>query len=134
MGSGVGSLSVSAQLSGPAACYGSSRGAVESFTGCMLYTMQDRHDMACDTLLCPICSGHSCAHIHDLMLRRMQPTAQAPFPSSVGFGVIVAFTACQLLYMLGVYGITWAGVRLSAALCSGARLLNDYRLERALNS
>jgi len=48
------------------------------------------------------------------MLRRMKPTAQAPYANSVGFGVIVAFTACQLLYMLGVYGITWAGVSLHA--------------------
>ena len=42
--------------------------------------------------------------------RRMKPTAQAPYANSVGFGVIIAFTTCQLLYMLGVYGITWAGV------------------------
>ena len=49
-----------------------------------------------------------------MMPRRMKPTAQAPYANSVGFGVIVAFTACQLLYMLGVYGITWAGVSLRA--------------------
>ena len=44
------------------------------------------------------------------MLRSMKPSAQAPYIHSVGFAVIVAFTTCQLLYMLGVYGITWAGV------------------------
>ena len=48
-----------------------------------------------------------------IVLRRMKPTAQAPYVNSVGFAVIVAFTLCQLLYLLGVYGITWAGVRLS---------------------
>ena len=47
------------------------------------------------------------------MLHRLKPTVQAPYANTVRFAVIAAFTACQLLYMLGVYGITWAGVSLS---------------------
>ena len=59
-----------------------------------------------------------------MLLRRMKPTAQAPYANSVGFGVIVAFTACQLLYMLGVYGITWAGVRIHTSCAPEPKLLD----------
>ena len=34
-----------------------------------------------------------------------------PYAGTVGFGIVAAFTAFQLTFMLGVWGITWAGVR-----------------------
>ena len=45
------------------------------------------------------------------VLCRMAPSAEAPYAGVVKFGVIAIFTICQLAYMLGVWGITWAGVR-----------------------
>lgn len=47
----------------------------------------------------------------------MLETAHSPYLETVPFGIIVKFTLFQFAYMLIVYGITWAGVRIMAQHC-----------------